>query len=1143
MKVKKYLSAFAAVGVVAFSLVACSDYDNGYNESAIQFTEEFKKAYGDIDPEQDWNLAERASVTVSTQTQSDIKIYAQNGNEYAIVANYEGVSGTRVLGFDVVEGITNVIVSDGNSAQRVKIGDVVLFGQDTRTTYEGTTGKVTVSKLKAPVTLSDGITYPVYRYGTKAEYDSVANKYSSYAIVREGENNLNKVTHNFSYVSTGPFVIYPYYWQTSEHNTLGIYYYEGGVRKEVPIYKIKEANEGEASEILYEDVNKGGDAVVYEETLTSLTQVGWGDSRKWPEGWTINNGIGIDKFHYNGWSKEQDESNMRTPFIEYWVGAHNSLQNCTISKTITGLAPGNYNVHIDARLFNEESTTPPSGVTFFANDKESTIPNSGTYTVYNNGNVSSQSAELYGDTYVTDCVVGRDGKLTVGFKLENVVGNWLAFKNLRVTKHGTYQDTGDLVSYSAAFVRSQGILVDITPGTEFGMYLHAGDKNITYYSQAELNNDVAIYGTGVVYDGARWVEKDGSYPCYASTFTVNGQMYLGFEDWSYPTNSDKDLNDLVVAFSGYTPTIINEDPEPAATWLLACEDLGGSFDTDYNDVVFKVEHVSGQEFAIATPLAAGGTLASYIFYESPSGQETCLGEIHQLFGEAPAESGSYSPINVGYSRGNAGQSVTFTVPADWSMSSFTPDVWNGNTQDAYYNMGGFEIRTLPMGTAAPDGTPTLDNIVSSGASRIPAPDQGAAPYIICLPYSYDVENDPEAGWKSTYVWAWPQELVTITPSQTDKYGSGCYPEFKDWVANHTAYGDWYKKRSQNAATVEELKLSTTQMGSSSQGGGNGSDDNDDDDDQLSKAFYFKYEPLSINGNWPGQSELIGEDNVPTNVSGLTAGQYFWIYSKNAYGEELHRNGLTATYNGVTYAIGTNMNNWSNAIGFYLVGAGDQTVVLHAPADESKGYAEQTVTLKLKLNGLTKEGETGNIINFTFTDNGTTYALAYRDAGTLGMKTYNASDTSQQWLIVNYGTDSSDGMRHYFLYNVGAQKYMYLAANGWSGEFNETSPKNMAVSSDKNRGKYKFYDASQLDANQGGKVVIAVATYYTSDHMAYIGRDTAGDGQGVYLNKGTGNIVYWTQTVTNQTYTLPAANSAKQRSAKQRSAKQRSAKQR
>lgn len=1040
MKVKKYLSAFAAVGVVAISLVACSDYDNGYNESAIQFTEEFKKAYGDIDPEQDWNLAERASVTVSTQSESNIKIYAQNGNEYAIVANYKGVSGTRVLGFDVVEGVTDVIVSDGHSAQQVKIGDVVLFGQDTRTTYEGTTGKVTVSKLKAPVTLSDGITYPVYRYGTKAEYDSVANKYSSYAIVREGENNLNKVTHNFSYVSTGPFVIYPYYWQTSEHNTLGIYYYEGGVRKEVPIYKIKEANEGEASEILYEDVNKGGDAVVYEETLTSLTQVGWDDSRKWPEGWTINNGIGIDKFHYNGWSTEQDESNMRTPFIEYWVGAHNSLQNCTISKTITGLAPGNYNVHIDARLFNEESTTPPSGVTFFANDKESTIPNSGTYTVYNNGNVSSQSAELYGDTYVTDCVVGRDGKLTVGFKLENVVGDWLAFKNLRVTKHGTYQDTGDLVSYSAAFVRSQGILVDITPGTEFGMYLHAGDKNITYYSQAELNNDVAIYGTGVVYDGAAWVEKDGSYPCYASTFTVNGQMYLGFEDWSYPTNSDKDLNDLVVAFSGYTPTIINEDPEPAATWLLACEDLGGSFDTDYNDVVFKVEHVSGQEFAIATPLAAGGTLASYIFYESPTGQETCLGEIHQLFGEAPAESGSYSPINVGYSRGNAGQSVTFTVPADWSMSSFTPDVWDGNTQDAYYNMGGFEIRTLPMGTEAPDGTPTLDNIVSSGASRIPAPDQGAAPYIICLPYSYDVENDPEAGWKSTYVWAWPQELVTITPSQTDKYGSGCYPEFKDWVTNHTAYGDWYKKRSQNAATVEELKLSTTQMGSSSQGG-SGTSSQSKQASQLGNngdIMVVQWETADLYANL-------------TNAT-LSTGQITYYYKFSSDGE-LTQNGNNAS----TLRPGI---------------TGERYIVVRQDADDNYEAGETVFKMTTVIEKPI----------LYFTDSSGNKLSAGNVNGNFAQISYNVSDANQQWQFVPTG----DG--YYYLFNKGANGYLHLSSeNSWNGVFQSSKPIDDA------NGMFK------IELGSNGGIFLKLR-----GNNGYVGYDVVGNGNSLFLDKGEYN---------------------------------------
>ena len=96
MKVKKYLSVFAVVCAGALTLAGCSDYDNGYNENAIKFNEAFKETFGDIDPDQDWNLAERATVTVNTQTTSNIKIYALNGDQYAIVGNYEGINGTQM---------------------------------------------------------------------------------------------------------------------------------------------------------------------------------------------------------------------------------------------------------------------------------------------------------------------------------------------------------------------------------------------------------------------------------------------------------------------------------------------------------------------------------------------------------------------------------------------------------------------------------------------------------------------------------------------------------------------------------------------------------------------------------------------------------------------------------------------------------------------------------------------------------------------------------------------------------------------------------------------------------------------------------------------------------------------------------------
>ena len=1073
MKVKKYLSAFAAVGVVAFSLVACSDYDNGYNESAIQFTEEFKKAYGDIDPEQDWNLAERASVTVSTQTQSDIKIYAQNGNEYAIVANYKGVSGTRVLGFDVVEGVTDVIVSDGHSAQQVKIGDVVLFGQDTRTAWEGQTldGMVKVTKIADDAGIDiGGVNYPKYRYSTEEEMEVLLQTVPE--ISNRGTfTNLNKVTHDFSYVSTGSFVIYPYFWNTSSNNTLAVYYYnKNGELTVTPVYTIKT-----------------GDELYFEERYDQLGGTDFCTDDL--EGWTAEGSGYYSDFRKNTWSTEGDNdgTGFTTPFFQYWRSAGNNLEDVVIKKTITGLPAGDYYVTIQTRLYNEANANVPnaSKAEFFANGNTVNLLRETILKPSTNKKFGESQAKGFrvGEVPVK-CTVGSDGKLEVGYTLQGVSDcNWIAFKDLKVVQswgQTKWSSTEGRNSFGQV-LRGQGIKVDIPEGTAFGMCLIKSTNtynpyeansadNIThiFYSQSELN-DPALVGNGVVDDGLNTSssirEVEGMHPCYASTFYAGGQMFLGFEDWPNTyKDSDFDLNDLVVAFSGCTPTIINEDPEPAATWLLACEDLGGSFDTDYNDVVFKVEHVSGQEFAIATPLAAGGTLASYIFYESPSGQETCLGEIHQLFGEAPAESGSYSPINVGYSRGNAGQSVTFTVPADWSMSSFTPDVWDGNTQDAYYNMGGFEIRTLPMGTEAPDGTPTLDNIVSSGASRIPAPDQGAAPYIICLPYSYDVENDPEAGWKSTYVWAWPQELVTITPSQTDKYGSGCYPEFKDWVSNHTAYADWYKKRSQNAATVEELKLSTTQMGSSSQGG-SGTSSQSKQASQLGNKgdiMVVQWETADLYANL-------------TNAT-LSTGQITYYYKFNSDGE-LTQNGNNAS----TLRPGI---------------TGERYIVVRQDADDNYEAGETVFKMTTVIEK--------PILYFT-DSNGNTLSAGNVN-GNFAQISYNVSDANQQWQFVPTG----DG--YYYLFNKGANGYLHLSSeNSWNGVFQSSKPIDDA------NGMFK------IELGSNGGIFLKLR-----GNNGYVGYDVVGNGNSLFLDKGEYNKTTFSAYDINT-----AASSAKQRNAKRR----------
>ncbi|MBR0046445.1 MAG: DUF4114 domain-containing protein [Bacteroidaceae bacterium] len=793
---RKHLYTFLVPVIAMMTLAACSDYDNGFTEKKLEYIKEFTNLYGDIDAEQDWNLAERASVKVTTGHLSEIKIYAAVKGQFSIVGDYPDITGEQELEFDMPEGTTAIMVTDGRVAIQTTPGGAANF-TDSRTVYENTTGFVKVHKITDPNGENiNNVDYPQYKYATATDITAMKQIVPEIGH-RDNYTNLNKVAHDFSYMSTGKFVIYPQYWQTSAFNTLGVYYLDAqGVRQEVDIYSIKEG-----SDLMYENVtSESAQTVVSEEAEFN--------------GWTIDNGADGGNFHRNTWSTEADPSGMKTPFIEYWRGTGNNLLNGNISKTISGLEPGSYAVYIDVRLFNESRTASPTGVTFSANDATldfCTDGNKATYYEYNGeGQVTKTSAEVYYNNLYVECTVETDGQLKLNFNLNNVTGDWLAFKNLRVVKRGTWASTDGRGSFGNV-VRGQGIVVDIPEGTRFGMYLRSttDQSNLTFYSESELNSNPNVCGYAVSDDGLNQSGsvqlQQGVNPCYASTFHVGDQMYLGFEDWPNTYNqSDFDLNDLVLAFDGCTPTIINEDPKEAATWILACEDLGGSFDTDYNDIVLKIEHISGKEFATITPLAAGGTLASYIFFEDPTtnASEICLGEIHQLFGREPQRSGEYGPINVGVSRGSAGQSVTIPVGKDWTMAHYTSEDFSTASQYSkngnQVNMGGFGIFVLPEHAEPLTGKIYSTNSAFGPASIIAAPGLGEAPMMVCIPYTY-------TSGEYTYVWAWPQELKTIDDGQ----GVGAYTKFHNWVNNHSQDGDWYKYPYIN--TVSELKwLTATQ---------------------------------------------------------------------------------------------------------------------------------------------------------------------------------------------------------------------------------------------------------------------------------------------------------------------------------------------
>lgn len=1066
MKVKKYLSVFAVVCAGALTLAGCSDYDNGYNENAIKFTEDFRKAYGDIDPEQDWNLAERASVTVNTQKESNIKIYALHGNEFAIVGDYQSVNGTRMLGIDLVEDTRVLYVTDGCTAQKCAPGDVVTFsGQDTRTTYGGN-GTVTIEKLTGPITIGD-VTYPMYKYATTEEELKALTE----DVIPEGEVNLTKVTHDFTYVSNGDFIIYPYYWVTSSRNTIGLYYYDAnGQRVEVDIYTAKEANDGELGELQYEAAYEGSNnPTSYDDNVSD---------------WSKSSSSG--NFQLNTWS---NEDGLAKPYMEYWTWRSNPLDNATINhKTITVPEPGNYIVEIDARIMREgNKDIDPSGVSFIANNKTydlSQLPKN----VHNN-----ESAYRSGTIYLDVVTVNSDRQLNVGFEVNNANVNWLAFKNLKVTKMGTWKTAVDQGKNQVR--RSQGIHVHIDAGTKFGMYLKKGDQNnpsYQFYSEDELN-DVSKTGSGIEYNGSgnindknNWHTVEGLQPCHASTFYIGDQMFIGFEDWPNDANqSDFDLNDLVLAFDGATPTIINEDPQVTSTWLLVCEDLGGSFDTDYNDVIFKVEHVSGQSTAKVTAMAAGGTLASYIVFNDPTTGGTTadyvVGEIHQLFGVDNQPSGAYEVINATTSRWErSGATVEIPVHENWTIAYNVDDVGynyhdlNETGDFNGVNMGGFCIVTLKSGEEV-SKSPTVSELLSKGNNKsvIAAPGKGKAPYILCLPYTYTKDKD---GKRYTYVWAWPQELCTICESGTvynnnGKYnqhgGGGAYPDFAIWVIDYTSKKDWYKNENGNGAIVQKWQLSVQDINDNnkldSQLGNNGSIEVMAGDGDHRAAIIANLTERSSNDNgnltihidtpngaaWEDNTlyyagertvyvteaatdntkegttsfKLIVKPKENEKVDGLAftlqigdqqetdllktgqevtakMGDYFWIFSKNPNNrwEEYHRDGLTAAYNNnkttTSVAIGTNKNNWNNAIGFEVTRWGYQTVTLTAPVNNL--YNAQSITINVNV--------TGKVI-MKSTAAGGSWGMAIRN-GELRTVAYDVNDNTQKWYVV--GTIDKDG---------------------------------------------------------------------------------------------------------------------------------------
>lgn len=262
----------------------------------------------------------------------------------------------------------------------------------------------------------------------------------------------------------------------------------------------------------------------------------------------------------------------------------------------------------------------------------------------------------------------------------------------------------------------------------------------------------------------------------AALYTINieGQdiRYFSFEDWC-----DYDFNDIafLVAPRSEQSEIIDMDKNDTNPYIFAVEDLGATdeSDIDFNDIVFAVEHVAGDEHAFVTVLAAGGIYPMHLFYNGQeigngfgeivdgphAGRDLRLSTVHQWFVDPKTNYPCPDDEMINTGQGVSipfGNLTTIRIPVDPATFNLT-ELANAYGNNADISRIGFSVKV-----ERPDGT--TDALTRPSKT-------GQAPQMILLPRT----------------WQWPTERTQIHDA---------YPDFEKWVTDGDGQSyenlDWHK---------------------------------------------------------------------------------------------------------------------------------------------------------------------------------------------------------------------------------------------------------------------------------------------------------------------------------------------------------------
>lgn len=773
-------SAVAMI-VATFAFVACSDYDNGYTEQSIAYDEQFTNLFGQIDPNQDWSMAAYVSAKVAVPNAgqgSTVEIYT----DVPVFATTKLLTRATVNGsdiqFNVVKGTEQVyaiVRSNGKvlakgyydiqNGETINITDKPVAKRAAKmlTTRFGDGSSVTKGWLetKDNTTFSDKDNYPSFASLSDMRYSWKGSLYTLEELIQWAIDNR---CNQYNYAPFNDDCIVPAHWDFTNAtiNTNMIeqvgddqYKFKYGENygkvftwDELMKMTIEEGNPYNAPlnncwiEISVDftkatvDANQAPSVGVPQYiTFTHLEGV----ETEAAEPWHLALGYELfgpgsffmERQRYFGEHKMELYGDTEDEKLKMLQEIENGFSIVTTGGEID--IPFIYGATDYANQFGyvyfREGQDPLEQPHYILMDDASPTGNI-FFTEWGN------SENAVGGMQLSGWREDSDDEPLWGYP-ENT---YIYGTKYRLAFFGENHDETATYDFPAGYHMVFFVKTDVQGNYTYSLPSLNERTNRLYGNTTSLTYEKGIAPAGAV---------------KATAWEANGMTFLGFEDGG----GDEDLNDIVFWVEGEfypdteIPDLSVDDEIDPQTWIFACEDLGGSFDYDFNDVVWEaVQTFEGDDQTGWTIniLAAGGTLPVELWYND---QQICE-DVHKAYGQE-LDGGLYTPINVGEQATEAPLYVK-TIPTTTQKEH--------NIDNIYRN---FKVKVKKSNE-------------NSFYVTAPQKDGSTAPQIILLPGE----------------WLWPQESTPISTAYNNFSRWVHDAEWRNWIHGAPNYKNYTTRKYQ-----------------------------------------------------------------------------------------------------------------------------------------------------------------------------------------------------------------------------------------------------------------------------------------------------------------------------------------------------------